>query len=230
MNDWQPAYLGRGALPRDLSGCEIEAFFTYSESERRVIDDERRSSALKLALALQIGFLRITGRFLEALRMVPPALWRHLGAQFEIDAPDLASLRTMYRRRRTLFEQQEYDEDAVGARPLERQTFHRGAAGADRTHRPDAHGGHQLAGRFHLPDRAISGPATTVTSSSKITRLGRLNGSSKRRKGQLSQRTERSLYSAGYRCTGEFRPRFRKQSTGTFATEIKGTPWTGRVV
>jgi hypothetical protein len=40
MNDWQSTYLGRGALPRDLSGFELEAFFTYSESERRVIDDE----------------------------------------------------------------------------------------------------------------------------------------------------------------------------------------------
>ena len=45
MNDWQSTYLGRGALPRDLSGFEIEAFFTYSESERRVIVDERRSPA-----------------------------------------------------------------------------------------------------------------------------------------------------------------------------------------
>ena len=114
MNDWQSTYLGRGALPRDLSGFEIEAFFTYSESERRVIDDERRSPALKLALALQIGFLRMTGRLLEALRMVPPALWRHLGAQFEIDAPDLASLRTMYRRRRTLFEQQDLACSVLG--------------------------------------------------------------------------------------------------------------------
>jgi uncharacterized protein DUF4158 len=114
MNDWQSTYLGRGALPRDLSGFEIEAFFTYSESERCLIDDERRSSALKLALALQIGFLRMTGRLLEALRMVPPALWRHLGAQFEIDAPDLASLRTMYRRRRTLFEQQDLACSVLG--------------------------------------------------------------------------------------------------------------------
>ena len=114
MNDWQSTYLGRGALPRDLSGFEIEAFFTYSESERHVIDDERRSPALKLALALQIGFLRMTGRLLEALRMVPPALWRHLGAQFEIDAPDLASLRTMYRRRRTLFEQQDLACSVLG--------------------------------------------------------------------------------------------------------------------
>jgi hypothetical protein len=107
MSDWQSTYLGRSALPRDLSGFEIEAFFTYSEPERRVIDDERRTPTLKLALALQIGFLRMTGRLLEALRIVPPALWRHLGTQFVIEAPDLASLRTMYRRRRTLFEHQD---------------------------------------------------------------------------------------------------------------------------
>ena len=56
MNDWQSTYLGRGALPRDLSGFEIEAFFTYSGPERRVIDDERRTPTLKLALALQILF------------------------------------------------------------------------------------------------------------------------------------------------------------------------------
>ena len=107
MDDWQSTYLGRGSVPRDLSGFEIEAFFTYCEAERRVIDDERRTPTLKLALALQIGFLRMTGRLLKALRVVPPALWRHLGTQFGIEAPDLASLRTMYRRRRTLFEQQD---------------------------------------------------------------------------------------------------------------------------
>jgi hypothetical protein len=98
MNDWLSTYLGRGALPRDLSGFEIEAPFAYAESERRVIDDERRTADLKPAWALQIGFLCMTGRLLEALRVVPPALWRHLGAQFDIEAPDLASRRAMYRR------------------------------------------------------------------------------------------------------------------------------------
>ena len=105
MNDWQSTWLGRRCLPRDLSDFEIEAFFTFSGNERRVIE-ERRGPALKIALALQIGFLRMTGRLLEAVRMVPPALWRHLGKQFDVTAPDLASLRAMYRRRRTLFEHQ----------------------------------------------------------------------------------------------------------------------------
>jgi hypothetical protein len=45
---------------------------------------DRRGPALKLALALQIGFLRMTGRRREAVRIVPPALWRHLGEQLGI--------------------------------------------------------------------------------------------------------------------------------------------------
>jgi hypothetical protein len=58
MNDWQSTCLGRRSLPRELSAFEIEAFFNFSDAERRVIE-ERRSPALKLALALQIGFLRM---------------------------------------------------------------------------------------------------------------------------------------------------------------------------
>ena len=75
-------------------------------AERALIEGRRRPE-LKLGLALQIGFLRMSGRWLDAVRMVPPALWRHLGSQFSIAAPDLASLRAMYRRALTLIEHQQ---------------------------------------------------------------------------------------------------------------------------
>ena len=94
MNDWQSTWLGRRYLPRDLSDFEIEALITFTGNERRVIE-ERRRLALRLALALQIGYLGMTGRLLEAVRMVPAALWQHPGTQFDVTAPDLASLRTM---------------------------------------------------------------------------------------------------------------------------------------
>jgi hypothetical protein len=93
-------------LPRELSGFEIEAFFTFTASERALIE-ARRGASLKLGLALQIGFLRMTGRVLDAVRIVPPALWKHLGNQFGEQGPDLASLRAMYRRHRTLFDHQD---------------------------------------------------------------------------------------------------------------------------
>ncbi len=40
---------------------------------------ERRGPPRKIALALQIGFLRMTGRLLEAVRVVPPAVWQRGG-------------------------------------------------------------------------------------------------------------------------------------------------------
>jgi len=54
-------------------------------------------------LALQIGFLRMSGRMLDAVRIVPPTLWRHLGEHLGVTAPDLASLKAMYQRPKTLF-------------------------------------------------------------------------------------------------------------------------------
>jgi TnpA family transposase len=117
MTKWQATFLGLKHLPRELSGFEIEAFFTFTLAERQLIE-ERRRPALKLGLALQIGFLRMSGRLLDSVRIVPPALWRHLGEQFGVQAPDLASLRGMYRRHRTVYEHQELACTALGFHPL----------------------------------------------------------------------------------------------------------------
>jgi hypothetical protein len=117
MNHWQATFLGLKQLPRELSGFEIEAFFTFTASERAVIE-ARRGPSLKLGLALQIGFLRMSGRVLDAVRIVPAALWKHLGNQFGEQAPDLASLRAMYRRHRTLFDHQELAREALDFHPL----------------------------------------------------------------------------------------------------------------
>lgn len=84
----------------------MQAFFTFERAEREVID-ARRSNSLKLGLALHIGFLRMSGRLLSTFRVVPPTLWRHLGNELGIDAPEIASLRAMYGRDRTLFDHQQ---------------------------------------------------------------------------------------------------------------------------
>ena len=100
---------------RDLSGFELQAFFTFSRAERELIE-ARRGDPLKFGLALHIGFLRMSGRLLDAVRVVPPALWRHLGGELGIDAPEIASLRAMYGRGRTLFDHQQVACDALGFR------------------------------------------------------------------------------------------------------------------
>lgn len=114
MDHWKGSFLGLKRLPRELTDFEIEAFFTFTFTlaERALIEGRRRPE-LKLGLALQIGFLRMSGRLLDAVRMVPPALWRHLGSRFSIAAPDLASLRAMYRRAPTLIEHQQLACEAL---------------------------------------------------------------------------------------------------------------------
>jgi hypothetical protein len=113
MDSWHATFLGLRHLPREVTAFEIEVFFQFSTEEARIIE-ERRRPELKLGLALQIGFLRMSGRLLDAARMVPPLLWRHLGERFSVAAPDLASLRAMYRRAPTLIEHQQLAFDALG--------------------------------------------------------------------------------------------------------------------
>jgi hypothetical protein len=117
MNKWRATFLGLKQMLHELSGFEIEAFFTFTLAERQLIE-ERRRPALKLGLALQIGFLRMSGRLLDSVRIVPPALWRPLGDQFGVKAPDLASLRAMYRRHRTLFAHRQLACAALGFHSL----------------------------------------------------------------------------------------------------------------
>ena len=117
MDKWQASFLGLKQLPRELSGFEIQAFFTFGTTERVSIE-ARRQTALKLGLALHVGFLRMSGRLLDAVRIVPPTLWRHLGEQLNGTAPDLASLKAMYQRPKTLFEHQPLACEILGFRSL----------------------------------------------------------------------------------------------------------------
>ena len=41
MQRWQSTFLGIRAIPRDLSDFELQAFFTFSDDERRLIETRR---------------------------------------------------------------------------------------------------------------------------------------------------------------------------------------------
>lgn len=117
MDTWHGPFLGLRELPHEISPFELQAFFTFSEAERAAIE-ERRQPAHKLGLALQIGFLRLSGRPLKAFRIVPANLLRHLGTQLAIEVPDLASLRALYRRGRTLYDHQQLACELLGFQRL----------------------------------------------------------------------------------------------------------------
>ena len=106
MQGWHTPCLGLRELPREFSPFELQAFFTFSLAERELIE-RRRGDHHKLGLALHIGFVRMSGRPLNSVRAVPVALLRHLGQTLDIATPDLASLRALYSRGRTLFDHQQ---------------------------------------------------------------------------------------------------------------------------
>ncbi|MBV9251403.1 MAG: DUF4158 domain-containing protein, partial [Acetobacteraceae bacterium] len=72
----------------------------------------------RLSVALQIGFLRMTGRMLNSCQIVPTVVLEHLGRQLDLVPPQLASIRGLYRRKRTLFDHQHVAMAALGFRYL----------------------------------------------------------------------------------------------------------------
>lgn len=114
MDHWHAPYLGLRHIPPELTDFELNTFFTYSSKERALIE-ARRNSLYRLALALHLGFIRMTGRTLDAYKQVPKILWTHLGSQLSIDPPELGTLRSLYETRpRTLIDHQQLAQQALG--------------------------------------------------------------------------------------------------------------------
>jgi Domain of unknown function (DUF4158) len=116
MLAWHVPFLGWRRFPADLSEFEIAHFFTLKPIDIRAVRSRYKES-LRLGAALQLGFLTMCGRPLRALQRVPTDLLQHLGEQLTVPAPDIATLRAVYRRRRsTLFEHQTWAISYLGMR------------------------------------------------------------------------------------------------------------------
>jgi hypothetical protein len=110
------SYLGVRTLPR-LSGWEVDHFFTLEPAECEDICTRFRG-VNRLAVALQLSFLRMTGCPLDGVRILPRELLSHVGAQLEIDVPTIASVRALYRRKRTRYDHQQWAMTMLGFTPL----------------------------------------------------------------------------------------------------------------
>ncbi|HUL64683.1 MAG TPA: DUF4158 domain-containing protein [Burkholderiaceae bacterium] len=125
MEHWQVTYLGIRQIPRELTDFDLATFFTFSAKARALIE-ARRGDLYRLAIALHLGFIRMSGRTLDAY--TPTGKFRKcsgitLAPQLELDPPDLRTLRTLYETRaRTLIDHQVLAYQALGFRPMaERQ-------------------------------------------------------------------------------------------------------------
>jgi hypothetical protein len=156
MRRWGLAYLGRTTFPKDLSEFELQRAFTFTQRERR---DVRKAFRVRyrLAAALQLGFLRLTGTSLASVAYVPTVVLHHLGRQFRGPVPDLATLRALYRRRPARFEHRHWALEYLGLMKLdERAEINLQQALRERTHgtlsraRLEQHAREWLHGRCYL--------------------------------------------------------------------------------
>jgi hypothetical protein len=79
-------YLGERTFPKEITEFEIREFFTLSAEDLRAIriDSNKKS---RLALALQVGFLRMTGAALDTYDYIPRAVLECVAKQLHVPAP-----------------------------------------------------------------------------------------------------------------------------------------------
>jgi hypothetical protein len=119
---WHQPYLGLTAFPADLTTFELDFFFTFRPSELEALKS-RYKPLLRIGAAIQLGFLKMAGCPVASFKVVPRRLLYHLGQQVGETVPSIASLRSLYKkRRRTLYEHQTWAIKLLGlAEMSERQ-------------------------------------------------------------------------------------------------------------
>jgi hypothetical protein len=100
---------GWDRFPDPSTPIEIEQLFTLESDELACA--RARTPLHRLAVALHIVFLKTTGRPLNSVEIVPVSVLEYLG---RCTPPRITSIRTLYRRRRTLFDHQQVAVDVLG--------------------------------------------------------------------------------------------------------------------
>jgi len=115
MQGWQTTYLGVRELPREISTFELQAFFTFRPAERELIE-ARQPTEVRPGAAHRFSALeRASARRLSRHPIGTVAPPRHRAG---IEARELASLRAIYGRGRTLFDHQQVACESLGFRSM----------------------------------------------------------------------------------------------------------------
>ena len=104
-------FVGATELPKSLTDFDVEQSFRISSADVAAIREERFRPDHRLGVALQLVFLRATGRPLNRKASVPRSLLRSLCAALGVAETAIASLKTIYKRVDTLYVHQEWARD-----------------------------------------------------------------------------------------------------------------------
>lgn len=113
----EEARIGERAFSTPLSDLEIDVFFSLSDGETASIND-RRGDLNRLGLAIHVCVVKMTGRAELSAELVPTPVLAFVADQLGMSSPDLASLKSLYRDRTTLFRHRKFSVELAGFREL----------------------------------------------------------------------------------------------------------------
>ncbi|MGF6970825.1 TnpA family transposase [Paraburkholderia sp. WC7.3g] len=98
-------YVGQDRLPARLSEFDVERYFALTDSDVAAVKERFRRHH-RAGVAIQLVYLRASGHTLDHVGTLPRQLLRYVGERLSLPTPTIASLRTLYKRYKTLYEHQ----------------------------------------------------------------------------------------------------------------------------
>jgi TnpA family transposase len=124
LTAYRKRFVGSTELPKNLSPLDVEQVFLLSQEETEAIKAAFRSTN-RLGGAIQLLFLRATGRTSEKVAGLPISLLKATCLSLGISHTSIASLKTLYKRRSTLYEHQAWAKERLGYREPDEHVFKR---------------------------------------------------------------------------------------------------------
>src|SRR2546428_11101346 len=118
MSTYYLRFVGTDELPKSLSEFDVQQFFYLTPDEIAAIHGRFRADR-RLGPALQLVFLRASGRPLDRFSVVPKTLLHYVSKELGLTATSIASLRTIYKRRETLYDHQRWARERLGLRAFD---------------------------------------------------------------------------------------------------------------
>jgi hypothetical protein len=118
MSAFADCFVGCDCLPTRLSEFDREHFFSLTKADVEAVKQQFREGH-QLAAALMVLFMRVAGRPLDGFTVLPRNLLRYAAGALGVAAPSIASLRSIYRRKQTLFSHQRWAKEYLGLTELE---------------------------------------------------------------------------------------------------------------
>ena len=114
MTTFRQRFVGATELPKSLTEFDVEQSFQLSTEEVETIRRRFRTDR-RLGVAVQLVVIRATGRTFDSVASVPRSLLQYLCTALGLSETSIASLKTLYKRRATLYEHQAWAREACGA-------------------------------------------------------------------------------------------------------------------